>query len=193
MPRTINAGVYDFQVPVEGCPSSPEEYDQMAKQAGACVDTAVDNDLQHLWKGSFRKKLREALSEHVAPEEGERDKAHYLRAKALISSGDIDSLDSSGLVELRNSIAATVNYSTGGGSASRIGQEWMNKAAKYLEQDLQPDQWAAFVGNITSNNPGYEFEMGDDGSTPTQESIALALKTEDARVRAGAEEGLFGG
>lgn len=192
MSKDVMTGVYDFQVPVKGCPASAEEYNEMAKQEGACLDTAVDNDIQHNWKGSYRKSLREGLvAAGVPTEDGEKDKTHYNRAKALIVEGSIDGLDMSGLVELRNSIADTVTYSTGGGSSSRIGEAWLNKADKYLENIQDPASWTAFMENISAANPGFTFECGDDGVTPTRDSVALALKTEDVRVRAAAETGLF--
>jgi hypothetical protein len=194
--QTLMAGVYDFEVPVEGIPASTQEYDDMAKKVGAALETAIDNDLQHIWKGGFRKKFREALKDAGFPpieEEGkapEKDKTHYQRAKALIVGGEAP-ITMEQLVALRNEVATKVNYSTGGGSSSRIGQEWLSRAAKYLENISDPSQWAAFMENIVLNNPGFVFEMSSDGSTPEKESIAMALKTENSRVLQAAETGLF--
>lgn len=186
-------GVYDFTVTVAGCPASTDEYDEMAKQVGACLDTAVDNDIQHIWKGQYRKALRKALEEASIPaNEGETDGEHYKRAKALCANGT-GPLDLEAFAALRQEVATKVDYSTGGGSSSRIGETWLTKAAKYLESVQDPGSWSAFCETITANNPGFIFDFGDDGVTPTQESCAMALKTENARVLAQAEVGLFGG
>jgi hypothetical protein len=177
-------------------PGSHEEYDELAGMTGACVDAAVDRDLQHNWKGRFRSEFLSKVEEesgvarNVEKDENgkvthqEKEKTYFNRVLAELG------VDKSHFAELANTVAAAVPYKSTGGSGS-IGQNWLREADEIIEV-VGDGSFDKFIENITTANPGFQFAFEEDGSTPTRESIAFALRTEDARARAESKRKLLG-
>lgn len=189
--RSVTTSVLGMNLSVSNCPETAEEYDAASKAIGACVDTAVDNDLQHSWKGRFRKALLSAVSKatgnaRYSDEDGkftETEKIYWARVQR-------EADDKSVFQPIVDQVLAATPYEATG-STGRIGKAWLDQAETFLETVAGSD-WARFVANISDKNAGFSFEFGEDGTTPTRESIALALKVDDARVSAETRASHFG-
>lgn len=198
MSNVIETTIYKRTVGVSGAPSSVEEYDKMSSPGG-CLAAAVDRDIQHIWKGNFRKNLSAELNklggeysrildENKKPTEN--DQPYFDRCVALATQGtegrSMDDIEAAWALAIANT-----EYKCSGAPGTSVGKTWLEDADGFLEQNLDAAAWNNFTARITVANPSFTFSFQENGSTPTRESLALALKTEDARVRRESTQNLF--
>lgn len=187
---TRNSGGYTMVI--SGVPASVDEYDEMARSKGACLERAIDADFQHNWNGKWRKKFCVELEKLVGddPElqrnkEVEGNKTKYLETENTYI-GRVEAKTGQKYTELAQQVAGTIQFQPQGTGGGSIGDTWFTEADTVIAA-VGGGSWEGFVANITNNNPGFVFDFEEDDSTPTRESIALALKTEDARAKAAAK------
>jgi hypothetical protein len=190
--KSVTTTVLGMNLNVPNCPETATEYDEMSKAVGACVETAVDNDLQHGWKGRFRKAFLTAVEKETGiarkvDAEGkptETEKVYWSRANK-------EGHNAQTLSDLIATVIAATPYQATG-SSGKIGESWLKLADSYLET-VDEAGWDRFVENIVATNPGFTFDYDDGASVPTRESIALALKVDEARIASEARASRFGG
>lgn len=177
-----NSGGYTMNVP--NVPADVQSYDEMAKYTGACVERAVDADFQHNWNGRWRKEFCLALEKETGIErkkEENNGKTKYLETENVYIAR-VESDTKKKYAELAQTIADTIKFAPQGSGSSSIGESWLSEADTIIAA-VGGGSYDGFIANITRNNPGFVFDFEEDGSTPTREAIALALKTEDARAK----------
>lgn len=170
---------------VSGVPATVEEYDAMAKQAGAAHERAVDADFQHDWNGRWRKSFCEALEKLTGVErkkEEKDNKVKFLETENVYIAR-VESETATKYPVLAQEIADKTEYRTQGSGGGSIGEVWFGEADGIIAA-VGGNSWDGFVANITNNNPGFVFDFDDETGKPTRESVALALKTEDSREKA---------
>ena len=175
---------------VHGVPSSSEEYDEMAGEVGACLTSATDNAI---YRG-YLPKFREAFVTAVEAETGiarnfetketkagketkiyEKDTTYMARVCAE------QGCENSAFQHIADNVSESLQFSLVS-SRGKIGKEWIGKAEELIEKT--EGNLDKFVDKITTNLPGFAFEMVD--GQPTVESVAFAIKAEVERVTAAA-------
>lgn len=214
--KNINQDTLGFTVVVSGVPSTAAEYDEMAKEVGACVTDAVSNVIYRSWLATFRKNLAKKANELFASvyawptKTDDKGKVTFTEKETTY----LETLESelakavnpatgepygpagahNALQELASSLAATQPFSldttrTGG----RIAQEWLDAADQVIEQvTAAGGDFTRFIANITKVIPTFAFQFDDTTGSPTRESVAFALRAhKDALVKQ-AQAGLLG-
>lgn len=196
--KSVTQSTLGFAVLVAGVPSTAAEYDEMAKEVGACLDDAVENAIYRGWLNTFRSKFCEALEQkfgHVFA----RPKTETLNEKTgkvtVVYGRDtlyIDQLEAalaaspefstpgaahSAMQEVASGVAAGLPFTlttvrTGG----KVAKEWLEAADSIIDAVTKGSgDYSKFVENITALVPGFAFAF-DDAGNPTRESIAFALR-----------------
>lgn len=185
MSQTKETTIYGQTVTAQPFPDTADEWDKTVGVMGDCVNTSIDNYIQHVWKGKVRKRARALIVKAGVPEEDPsgktlKDEAHFKLAAA-------QGVDVRGLLQ---QAASETAVELSASSSGRLGQTWLDQADSHLETVSDPNVWSQFMDNVVANNPGFQFDVEETG-VPTRESVAMALKTEDARVRKLASASLF--
>lgn len=177
--RSITQNTLGITLIIAGVPSTAAEYDEMAGEVGACVDSAVDDSVYRGWLTKFRPAFIEALTEKsgVKKEDGEKDAVYCKRiAAGILSQEELQTVGQN----VADDIEFAINYVSGG----RIAKKFKDKAQELIDliEKSKGGDYSRLVANISERNPGFKF-IYDEDEKPTLESIALALKTEEERVR----------
>ena len=219
--RSIQQATLGLIVIVAGVPSNAAEYDEMAKETGACVDDAVNNVVYRSWLAQFRGKFAEKLNTGVGEElnaetsgqskwailssttnektgkttdkyETEAKYVDRLRTLLTTKLGSEEAANAK-LQEVANEIAATMPFSLDKAvRQGKIAQELLDAADGLLEKFASGTaDPAAFVKKVTDLNPTYTFVLDDNG-VPTRDSIALAIKANQERVAREAKADILG-
>jgi hypothetical protein len=186
-------------------PESVEEFDTMAKFEGACLQAGIDQIVFHDTLGTIRpafikllagegeegKALRElypnlptrqVVSKGPKPARGEapdiyeKDTVFLTRVKAsnVIPPADLQAL----LQKVADANPFDPSTST---STSQLAKRFYNLAdATVAHMSSSGASWDDFKTNFLNLNPGFEFDVDDNG-VPTRDSLASAYKADEVR------------
>ena len=209
--KTVSQSTLGLVVLIAGVPSSAQEYDEMAKEVGACVEDACDNVIYRSWLANFRPKLAEALNakfgstlawnfkEETTPKGAvkkiyDKETTYLgLLKEALTTSlgGEQAALDA--IQDVATEVAARFPFTlertrTGG----KISAEHLASADSLIETiEAAGGDYTRFMSNIKAKLPSYVFAIDESTSNPTRESVALAIRgVQEQAIRAAKESAL---
>lgn len=184
-------------------PESVEEFDTLAKRAGACLDAGIDQIVYHDQLGKIRKgivaeivKARETnpnIPERLVVGQGPKKKDGSTSPVYEKDTVFIDRVKSSGAISpadfaaLGQAVAdATPFDPSASTSSSQIAKKFYNFADGVIAAVAAgQSSWERFEENFLSENPDFEFEK--ENGAPTRDSLAAAFKADELRVLAQAQ------
>ena len=136
----------NFDIDIEGLPSTAAEFDELAKREGACLEHAVNNYVAH----SHLTKVRAAICERVEKETGisrkteereddkviytETEKQYINRVNAELTKDD-ESLEEhyiDAIKEAAASVVVDLTKSVRTAGSAKLAQKWIDKAASVI-------------------------------------------------------------
>lgn len=197
--KTIATSSLGFQINVEGCPETPEEFDSMAGEPGACLDEALTNVIYRGYLNKFRTAVVAALAASFQFPTNDTDEPNPKKPGETIKKSEKDTLyvgrllaeltkaagsedaAKSQIQSVFNTVASNLPFTmetirTGG----RIGKEYLDSADNLIAQaESTGDQataWEKFTANVQKQIPSFAFATDASTGFPTRESIAFAIK-----------------
>lgn len=209
--KTVSQSTLGLVVLIAGVPSSAAEYDEMAKEVGACVEDACDNVIYRSWLANFRPKLAEALNakfgsicawnfrEETTPKGAvkkvyDKETSYVAQLKEALTkqlSGEQAALDA--MQEVATEVAARYPFTlervrTGG----KISAEHLAAADGIIAQiEEAGGDYTKFMENVKAKLTAYVFAIDESTGNPTREAVALAIRgIQEQAVRAAKEQAL---
>lgn len=183
-------------------PSTPEEFDTLAGEVGACVDSAVAKEVLHGYGGKWRNKYAEAVEKAFKDENGEplvpwpidddataNAPAKKDGTKTPVHISPADYLDlfkaktgktDADLASIAQDTADALPFDlkTSSGGSARVSKGNLEMANSLL---AAPDRCKAAVATLMGRNEGLDIAVDTETGLPTAEALALGLAVDKAR------------
>jgi len=180
MSKTVTITIWGVSNKVTNIPENNEEYTTLAGgDALAAHTNALRGDLD-AWKAKFKIAVSKALHENGFPRQSEEKDGKTAFTES--EKTHFDRVVGDNLKEHEALFDRVVSETPFKVIGSDLGQVWLDRAAELLEKMKAKENGCSyFVANMTAKNPSVAIEFEEDGTTPTTNSVAVALKTDRAR------------